>query len=433
MNKRNLTGALAGTVLLCAASARAETLRDAIATAYRTSPVLHGQQALQRATAENAVQARAGWRPTIAINGSGGYQRLPYDTLNFSYGAVDSNQAQAALAVTQPLYTGGRVSSAVRATDARTQAGLAGLHATEETVFQSVIGAYMDVLRDTTILGIRKADLQTLARQVSNTAARFRLGTGVTRTDVAQAKAQQQAAQAALLAAEAQLAASRANYIAIVGAAPIDLTDPGNLPDLPKTLHMALDRAAVADPLVAQSRLAALASAEDIASARAATMPSVELQASIGSIGPASPLHTGQYQSQASAIISVTVPIYQGGLIASQIRQAKDKNEAAEDAANNTTRQEVQIVMTAWSATQAGLAAIKANSAQVASATMALRGYQAEYGYGLRSTLDVLIADENLRAAQISLAQSRDDTLVAEAQLLAATGDLRFGTLMQGR
>jgi outer membrane protein len=68
---------------------------------------------------------------------------------------------------------------------------------------------------------------------------------------------------------------------------------------------------------------------------------------------------------------------------------------------------------------------------QQQAARVALKGYQTEYGYGLRSTLDVLIADENLRAAEVALAVSRHDTLIAEASLLAATGDLRIGTLMQ--
>jgi len=61
-----------------------------------------------------------------------------------------------------------------------------------------------------------------------------------------------------------------------------------------------------------------------------------------------------------------------------------------------------------------------------------LKGYQLEYGYGLRSTLDVLIADENLRAAQVSLAESRHDTIVAEASLLAVTGGLDARLLLPG-
>jgi outer membrane protein len=350
--------------------AQADTLRDAIALAYRTSPVLHGQQAAQRATEEGSIQARAGWLPQVGVSASAGYLREPYDSVDYAAGTIDSNNTQAALTLTQPLYSGGRVAGAVHAADARAEAGQAGLRETEAQLFQSVIGAYADVLRDAAILAIRHADLDTLRRQLANTGARFQLGAGVTRTDVAQAETQQDAA------------------------------------------------------------LAARASAADIATARAAALPSVGVQASVGYIGPAAPFHTGEYQRTASALITVTEPIYSGGLIASQVRQARDRNEADRQTAAVTERQAMQAVLTAWSQMRAGETATAANQSQVAAAEIALKGYQAEYAYGLRSTLDVLIADENLRSAQVNLAQSRHDTLIAQAALLAATGDLRTRTLL---
>jgi outer membrane protein len=344
---------------------------------------------------------------------------------------VDTNDTQATLSVTQPIYTGGRVASAVRAAQARAQSGQQGLRATEAELFQAVIGAYMDVLRDGAILDVRHADLDTLRRQLANTTSRFTLGTGVTRTDVAQAQTQQDAAEAALAAAQAQLEASRAEYAAVVGASPGALADPGALPGLPASLHDALNRAQAGNPALAQSQFTARASDADIASARANAMPSVGVQASVGEIGPASPFHTGQYQQEASALITVTQPLYTGGMIASQVRQAEDRHEADDQAVQAAARAAAQDVLTAWSATQAGLTAIRANEAQVTAAQTALRGYQAEYGYGLRSTLDVLIADENLRAAQVGLAQSRHDTVLAEAALLAATGDLELRGLLR--
>jgi outer membrane protein len=417
--------------LAAGAPAHAETLQQALLLAYRTSPLLHGQQALQRATEESTVQAEAGWKPQVSLNASGGYVREPYNSIDYGQGSVDSNDTQATLSVTQPLYTGGRVASAVRAAEARAQSGQQGLRLTEAQVVQAVVGAYMDVLRDSAILDIRRTDLDTLRRQVANTTSRFNLGTGVTRTDVAQAETQQDAAEAALAAAQAQLDASRASYAAVVGAAPGQLADPGALPRLPASLLEALNRAQAGNPALAQSQFAARASDADIASARAAAMPSVGVQASVGEIGPASPFHTGQYQQEASALITVTQPLYTGGMIASQVRQAEDRHEADRQAVQAAARAAAQDVRTAWSATQAGLTAIRANQAQVAAAQTALRGYQAEYAYGLRSTLDVLIADENLRAAQVGLAESRHDTTLAEAALLAATGDLQIRALLQ--
>jgi outer membrane protein len=417
-------------LVLTAAQARAQTLQQALTFAERTSPLLHGQQALQHATEEGEVQARTGWQPQLALNASAGYVREPYDSVDFAQGTVDSNDTQATLSVIQPLYTGGRVANAVRAAAARVQSGQQGLRVTQTQLFQAVIAAYMDVLRDTTILGIRQADLDTLRRQVANTTSRFNLGTGVTRTDVAQAETQQDAAEAALTAAQAQLDASRANYTAIIGAEPGALTDPGALPALPRSVKEAMNRAEAANPSLAQSRLTATASADDIATARSAALPSIAVQASVGAIGPAAPFHTGAYQEVATAMVTVTQPIYTGGLIASQIRQAQDRNEADRQAVEATARQATQAVLTAWSATQAGETATRADQAQVDAAQTALRGYQAEYAYGLRSTLDVLIADENLRSAQVSLTESRHDTVIAQAALLAATGDLQLRTLL---
>ena len=420
----NRTLILLAAMALLPAAARAETVGDAIASALATSPLLSGQQNTARGIAEGAVQARAGWQPQVSIAAAAAYQREPYDSINYGQGSVETNDTQASLNLTQPIYTGGKVSAQVRAADARTAAGQQGVRATETQLIQSVVGAYMDVLRDSTIMEIRRADLDTLRRQSGDTRARYKLGDAVTGTDVAQADTQQQAAVVALSQAQAQLDTSRAEYLAVVGDDAGDLAAPDQLPGLPGSLAEALRRAKQANPTLVQSEDTARASDADIDTARAADMPNVSVQASFGTIGPASPFHTGQYQQAASAMITVTQPIYTGGLVASQIRQAEDQHDADRDTAANTARQAAQAARGAWSNAQNGEDAIAAAKLAVTAAQTALRGAQAEYQYGLRSTLDVLIADENLRAAQVALAQSEHDTIVAEAALLAATGDL---------
>ncbi len=412
--------------------ARAETLQDALTLAYRSNPTLRGQQATLRATDENSVQARTGWRPVVTATANAGYQKGAFASYDYGAGTIETNDAEALLTVNQPLYTGGRVASAVRAADARAQAGQQGLRLVEAQTFQSVILGYMDVLRDQDILSTRRADLQTLARQVSETTARFNLGAQVTRTDVAQAEAQRQAAAASLADAEAQLEASRANYRAATGVWPATLVEPGTLPGLPGTLDEANTLAAAANPSLGQSLLTAQASQADVASARATGAPMIGLEGSFGYVGPAAVFRSRDYDQEATGLVTLTVPLITGGLVQSQVRQAKDRNEADLQAACAAARQATQAVSIAWSRMRAGLAATRANEAQVQAATTALRGYQLEYGYGLRSTLDVLIADENLRAAQVSLAESRHDTIVAEADLLAATGRLEARELLEG-
>ncbi len=415
-----------------ASQASGETLQDALSLAYRSNPTLRGQRAAQRGIDETAVQARTGWRPLVTARLDGGYSRGPFDQADLAAGTVESNAAEAAVTVTQPLYTGGRVTNAVRAADARVQAGQQGLRLVEAQTFQAVIQSYMDVLRDQDILTVRRADLTTLERAVAETTSRFKLGAQVTRTDVAQAEAQRDGARASLADADAQLAASRAGYAAVVGAPPGTLLQPATLPDLPVTLEVALSRADAAEPTLQQSRLTAAASEADVTTARSAYLPTIGLQAEFGYIGPAAPFRNQSYDREVTGLVTLTQPLVTGGMTASQVRQARDRNEADRQAVDTASRQARQAVLTAWSAFRAGMTATQANQDQVRSAATSLRGYQLEYADGLRATLDVLIADENLRAAQVALAQSRHDTILAEAALLAETGRLEARTLLRG-
>ena len=152
----------------------------------------------------------------------------------------------------------------------------------------------------------------------------------------------------------------------------------------------------------------------------------------MGAIGPVSPLSGRAYDREVTGLVTLTQPLLSGGLIASQVRQARDRNEADRQAQALAGRQADQATATAFSQTQSGLAAIAAGQRQVSAAALALKGYQLEYGYGLRTTLDVLIADQDLRAAQVTLAESRHDTIVGEANLLAATGGLEARWLLPG-
>jgi outer membrane protein len=71
---------------------------------------------------------------------------------------------------------------------------------------------------------------------------------------------------------------------------------------------------------------------------------------------------------------------------------------------------------------------LRANIVGLAAADLALKGVRAEYGFGLRSTVDILVADQSFRAAQLAVALARTDVLIAEAALLRAAGRLDRNT-----
>jgi outer membrane protein len=409
----------------------AETLQDAISSAYRTNPVLLGQRAEQKAVDETYVQARAGLRPTAGLNTQAQYDRTPNSVTNFAQGFSSANYGSSAITLTQPLYTGGRTTWAVQAADATVRAGREDLRAVEAKVLLSVIQGYVDVLRDQQILAIRNADVATLEREVAESEARFTLGQ-VTRTDVAEAQASLESARGALAAATGQLEISRAEFEAAVGEAPGVLADPSDLRGLPGSLEEALKLAETANPQLEESRLRERSSHAAFAEARAARRPTVSLQGTYGYIGPISSLNARDYGQEAFAGVTVSLPLLTGGVTAFQVRQAAAQNSSDQIAIETMRRQVMEVVVQTWSQLQSNRLGAQAAQAQETAASLALKGSQAEYGYGLRKTLDVLIADQNLRAAQQSLAMSRHDAFLAQAAVLSATGGLEVRYLLPG-
>ncbi|WP_068171364.1 TolC family outer membrane protein [Neokomagataea thailandica] len=412
---------------------KAQTLNEALEMAYKSNPTLQGERANQRAVTENSAQARSGWRPTVTINVDANYQKGPY-TGAYALGSYTSNYAEGYVQARQTLYSFGHVANQVKAADARSRAEIHALEQTENQVFTSAITAYMDVLRDRAILDVRKADLEMLRRQVQLTTSRYNLGgipaEQVTKTDVEQAQARLHSAEVGLNQARATLASSEALFRTVIGVEPGVLVMPEGLPGLPNDLGHALKEALASSPQFAQSQDNKSAADADIDTARSQWGPQIQAQGMFGTTGPASPFRGRLYGEQMSGTVSLVQPLYNGDLYNSQIRQARDKDEQARHAVELARRTVLQNVAASWSAVENGLQAISAGAAEVHSGETTLKGYQLEYGYGLRSTTDVLYADQNLRSAQVELASSGHDTIVAEANLLASMGRLQAQQLL---
>lgn len=420
--------------LATGAPARGETLADAIALAYQTNPVLAADRASQRALDETYVQARAGFEPTVGLQGT-----VTTDENNSPYGGVNgvtgmSQTSGAAITVTQPLYTGGRVTAQLSAAEAGVLAGRESLRSAEQTLIQNVIGAYVDVRRDAESVAIARANLDLLRRQLEESQARFDVGE-VTRTDVAQTQAQVAAAEAQLSSAQAVLASSRSAYAAVVGHSPENLAPEPSLERLlPATVEAAFGAAEHENPQVLQSQFSEKQSQARLAAARAQTRPTLSLQGSFGYTGGTA--GTGNpfvnYSHDASATAVATWPLFTGGLTSSQIRQAAENNSVDRIGLETTRRQVLLATSRAWNGLLGARAALVSGEAQVKAANIAFEGTRQEAQVGLRSTLDVLITAQNLANAQLSLVNARRDEYVAAAALLVAMGSLLAKNLAPG-
>ena len=396
--------------LCLSGTASAETLREAIAAAYATNPQLAAARARQEALAETPEQARAAGRLTAEADGTGGYSR-------FDYGKGGSGSVTASL----PIWTGGRVSSAVRAASGDVAAGVEGLRDTEAAVLETVVGAYADLLYAQQAVAVARADIELLDNQVAEARSRFKLGQA-TRTDVAQLEAQRESAVSALADAEGAAASVAATYRATVGhvAGALEAA-PATPPTLPSTIDAARSRAVAANPVVRQQRLAAGADAARIDQQRAERNPYLGLG---GTYGYAVGEGRSGYANAAVAGVTLRVPLLTGGLVSSRVRQAEAVYRADRFGIDAAERDATRLAETAWANLAAAQARVQANSRRVEAAELALKGVRAEYAFSLRTTLDILIADESLRAAQLALARSRSDVLIGQAALLRSMGQL---------
>jgi outer membrane protein len=426
----------AGLALTLAAPASAESLFDAIALAYDSNPTLQAQRATQRALDENWVQARSGYRPTVQAQGTASYleNRVPADARQSdtngdgvpdtvtSSGITEANSAAATLSLSQPLFTGGRVAANVSAAEADILAGREQLRRTEATVMQAVVQAYADVRRDQAALRIREENLRVLQRQLDESKARFEVGE-ITRTDVAQSEARLAAADAQFALAQSQLASSRATYAAVVGQNPGDLVGEPKFADmLPADIAQAFEAAENNNPQIRQAKYAERASNARLAGAKAERMPNLGVNASLGYNGPADPFDSDHFSRAVRAGATVTVPLFTGGLTSSRIRAASERNNADRINVEVARRSVMQSLTQAWNQHAASKSNMTSTNEQVRAARIAAEGTRQEQQVGLRTTLDVLNAEQELRNAELSQVTAHRDEFVAASLVLAQMG-----------
>lgn len=446
MSMRRRAGLLAAacSMGLLASAAGAETLTDAVALAYQTNPTLQQQRAVQRATDESVVVAKTGFRPTLGLSGtiSGSRTDLAHPRTTLVGGQVVTGadvtkaaSSSATLQLSQPLYTGGQATATLSAAEADVLAGREDLRSVEQSVLANVVTAYVDVRRGQESLRIAQENVNVLTRQLDESNARFEVGE-ITRTDVAQSQARLASAKANLSSTQANLAVARASYAQIVGQNPTDLAPEPSLAELlPASVEQAFDAAEANNPAVLAARYGEQAASARVAQARSAYLPNVSAGASLGYTANevnGEYKQFGEYDRAISGSVTARVPIFTGGLNASNVRSAKERENAARIAVEGAKRTVIQQVSAAWSNLLAARANLVSNEEQVRATKIAFEGVRQEQQVGLRTTLDVLNAQQELRAAELALVTARRDEYVASAGVLQAMGALDVAKLAPG-
>jgi outer membrane protein len=403
------------------------TLAQALAATYLYQPALQAARAQLRSVDEDVPQALAGWKPTVIVAGTTGYgdgvtRQFLGSTGHWQNLETDRLIGTAQGTVTQPLYTGGRVRANVnRATDL-VMAQRANLMAQEETSFANAVNAYVGVISAQQVLALNINNENVLREQLQATNDQFRVGE-VTRTDVAQAEASLAGAIAQVETAQGNLQTARATYQQVVGyEPPADLVEPQPLSLPTRTEQQSIVLAASNNPAVIAAQFNDSAAKNAIEAAFAALLPQVSFQGQMFQNNNAS-IRSDQANGY-QAVVSVSVPLYQGGSEYSAVRQARQTEQQQAQLIHDAQRTAVQNAVNAWETRVAAAAAADSTRTAIRANEIALVGVEREHLVGTRTTLDVLNAQQALLSSQVTLVQNLANLITASYALASAVGRL---------
>ncbi len=425
-----LCGAVVAALSLSSGMAGAVTFTEAYRAALQNDPNYRMNFYENEFGKEAKTIARAALLPNIGMNYAASRNKVDLEGQDFlgrpTLTHPEYISRQASVSLRQPLlnleaitrYRQGVVQ--VRQSEAQF-----AVHGGE--VVLRVAGAYLDALLASDALALAKAQRDMYAEQAKGNVRLFEKGEG-TRTDMLETGAKLDQAEAQVLEAQDNLTTNRNTLAGIIG------MDPGNLQELSPAFRfaplspsgfeewksIAIDN----NPDLKAAALAIEVARLEVQRNRSQHAPRIDLVATYAK-NDAETVNTYTQNSVNRSIgVQVNVPLYSGGQISAQTRQAVAGYERAKaDLQARTDRIAIEL-RKAHSVAVSSVARIEALNKAVASAQLLTRATEQSIKGGVRINLDLLNAQQQLTSVQRDLAQARYNYLMALLRLRTAAGTL---------
>ncbi len=424
----------------------ADTLLDIYQLALRNDPQLREAEANRLATLESKPQALGLLLPQVDANA--GYDDTKSKGSNVSaFGGAPAvtnfdnktNGWNWGLQVRQTLFRWDQWVSLIKADKQVAQAEMDFL-AAQQNLATRVATAYFDVLAAQDTLESEQASKEAIGRQLEQAQKRFEVGL-IAITDVQEAKSAYDNAVASEITAKRTLANAREALREITGqytetlAAPVEQF-PLIGPD-PEDENAWVDTALKQNAALRSADIGAEIARDDVNIARNGHLPTIDLVLghrendvsgttfSSGTLLPDPVLAPSGNNSKTDQIqVQIAVPIFKGGATNSKRKQAIYLHRAAKERFERTARETERKARDAYLGVISEIARVKALKQALASAQTALEASEAGFEVGTRTTVDVLIARQNLFKAETDYARARYDYIVNVLLLKEAAGTL---------
>lgn len=416
----------------CAPAAQALTMSEALSAAFNSDPVAAAALAERDAGLEAGVQERATRLPQInavstMTTTDSRVSTTPFrDPVTGATGYKERyNGWDASVQLRQPLFRYDFLARGRRA-DAQDQLAEMGFVANSQALMARVAERYLGVLQAQNEMTLAEAEAEAVAKSLSDTRKRYEVQL-IPGTDLKEAQARHDLAQAQLLSAKQNVAAARDALDESTGRGYeplVVLAESTALPELSDSAPDAwLKLARIHSPALLQAQAQLEVATANVSSQRSSALPSLDFVASHGRLDN-SDSRVGIAGDNTAYGIELSVPIFASGANVSRIRQAQAQHRSATAARDRVSRELTREIQRLLRDVQVARAQANAYARAVESAAAAERGTRYGYEAGKRTIVDVLNAQSSSVQARRTLDQSRYGVLLKTLQLKQQVGIL---------
>ncbi|NQF27202.1 outer membrane channel protein TolC [Escherichia coli] len=415
---------------------QAENLMQVYQQARLSNPELRKSAADRDAAFEKINEARSPLLPQLGLGADYTYSNGYRDA-----NGINSNATSASLQLTQSIFD---MSKWRALTLQEKAAGIQDVtyQTDQQTLILNTATAYFNVLNAIDVLSYTQAQKEAIYRQLDQTTQRFNVGL-VAITDVQNARAQYDTVLANEVTARnnldnavEQLRQITGNYYPELAALNVE----NFKTDKPQPVNALLKEAEKRNLSLLQARLSQDLAREQIRQAQDGHLPNLDLTASTGisdtsysgskTRGAAGTQYDDSNMGQNKVGLSFSLPIYQGGMVNSQVKQAQYNFVGASEQLESAHRSVVQTVRSSFNNINASISSINAYKQAVVSAQSSLDAMEAGYSVGTRTIVDVLDATTTLYNAKQELANARYNYLINQLNIKSALGTLNEQDLL---
>ena len=433
-----------------AGAASAADLLQSYELARQSDPQLQAADANRLGTQEGVPQARSVLLPQIGgtatlgrtrEDSEGGARLLEDGTIVSGDSESETTSRNYGLTLNQSIYDHRNYTS-LRAARTRSLQADATYDAANDALMIRTAEAYFNTLTAIDSLAFARSEERAVKRQLDQADQRFEVGLTAI-TDVHEARARYDSSRANAIAAEVALDDAREALTEITGQAMTNLQglseDFAPNKPVPDNIAQWVDTALAENPTLLAQEYAVQAADHDISTARAGHLPYLSGSASWGkganwgdssdATNPFDPFNSGGTDKRIG--ITLTVPIFTGGLTQSRVRQSIYTRDANEDLLEQQRRAVTRSTRNAFRSLLAGISEIEARKQALVSAQSALEATEAGFEVGTRTIVDVLLSQQTLFQAQSGYSTSRHNFLVNTLRLKQAAGTIAINDVAE--